>query len=176
MSEQHHHDHTGTALKPQRKVSDFMPLIVSIAAVLVATYITFLYTTNPTVMDGMRFFMGYFFLVFGVFKVVRLKGFVDAYSTYDLVAMRSRAYGYIYPFIELALAALFLSGLYLFWANIVTLIIMFIGAAGVYRKLRQKEEIPCACLGVVFKIPMTYVTLFEDLLMAAMAAMMLFIL
>ena len=31
----------------------------------------------------------------------------------------------------------------------------------------------CACLGVVFKIPMTYVTLTEDLLMGTMAFVML---
>ena len=171
----HEHTHSPeTATTPKQKFSDFIPLIVIVAVVLLATFITFQYTTNPTLMDGMRFFMGYFFLIFGAFKVVRLKGFADAYGTYDLIAMRSRAYGYVYPFIELGLAALFLSGLYLFWANVVTLVIMLVGATGVYIKLRQKEEIPCACLGVVFKIPMTYVTLFEDLLMAAMAAVMLF--
>jgi hypothetical protein len=31
----------------------------------------------------------------------------------------------------------------------------------------------CACLGTVFKLPMTYVTVVEDLLMVAMAAVML---
>lgn len=47
--------------------------------------------------------------------------------------------------------------------------VMLIGAYGVYRKLRAHEEIPCACLGTVFKVPMTWVTLGEDLLMAGMA-------
>ncbi|MDP3725587.1 MAG: hypothetical protein Q8R36_00140 [bacterium] len=50
------------------------------------------------------------------------------------------------------------------------------GALGVFLKLRDGEVVPCACLGVVFKIPMTWVTFIEDLLMAVMAAFMLFVL
>jgi hypothetical protein len=50
---------------------------------------------------------------------------------------------------------------------------MLISALGVANELRKKQTIMCACLGTVFKIPMTYVTLFEDLLMASMALYML---
>ncbi|MBV8830941.1 MAG: hypothetical protein JO108_17100 [Acidobacteriaceae bacterium] len=32
-------------------------------------------------------------------------GVCDAYTTYDIAAMRLRLYGYIYPFIELGLGA-----------------------------------------------------------------------
>jgi uncharacterized membrane protein YphA (DoxX/SURF4 family) len=159
----------------KKSFSDFVPLILIFSVVLVATYISFQYIESNSAVDAMRLFMGYFFLIFGAFKVAKLRGFVDAYSTYDLLAMRSRVYGYLYPFIELGLAALFLSGMFLTIANIITLALMSSGALGVYLKLRQREEIPCACLGVVFKIPMTYVTLFEDLLMATMAALMLFV-
>ena len=51
---------------------------------------------------------------------------------------------------------------------------MVIGAVGVAGELRKKNQIPCACLGVVFKIPMTTVTFIEDVLMAVMAILMLF--
>ena len=50
---------------------------------------------------------------------------------------------------------------------------MAISSIGVAIELSKKKEIMCACLGVVFKLPMTYVTLLEDLLMAAMALIML---
>ncbi len=52
-------------------------------------------------------------------------------------------------------------------------VVMLVGAYGVYLKLKEHEEIPCACLGTVFKVPMTWVTLGEDLLMAGMALMSL---
>ena len=57
----------------------------------------------------------------------------------------------------------------------ITLVLMAVGAAGVARALAQKRQIPCACLGVVFKIPMTWVTLVEDLVMAVMAGVMIVI-
>jgi hypothetical protein len=50
---------------------------------------------------------------------------------------------------------------------------MLISAAGVARELLKKNRIPCACLGMVFVLPMTTVTLLEDLLMAVMATAML---
>ena len=124
-------------------------------------------------MPGMRNFMGSFFLVFGLLKVIRLKAFAMAYKKYDLLAMRSGLYAQVYPFLELALAAAFLLNFQVLVASWVTLVVMLIGALGVYLKLRKKEEIPCACLGTVFKVPMTWVTLVEDLLMAGMALYMI---
>jgi len=57
--------------------------------------------------------------------------------------------------------------------SVLVIPVMLIGALGVYQKLRAGEEVPCACLGTVFTIPMTWVTLGEDLLMASMALVLL---
>ena len=50
---------------------------------------------------------------------------------------------------------------------------MLIGAVGVLRALLRKDTIRCACLGTALNLPMTTVTLVEDLVMAAMAGAML---
>ncbi len=92
---------------------------------------------------------------------------------YDVVAMRSKSYALAYPFIELTLGAFFITNFKPLLTNWVTLILMLVSALGVYFKLRRKEKIMCACLGTVFKVPMTWVTLFEDLLMAVMALIMI---
>lgn len=156
--------------------NDFLPLITVFGAVVIATGLTILFQDTFVPFDAMRYFMGFFFLFFGGLKAIKWKEFVEAYKAYDVLAMRSSIYAHSYPAIELMLAALFLSGEYLVFANIFTLVIMLIGAWGVYLKLRKKEEIPCACMGAVFKIPMTHATLFEDILMAVMAAGMLILL
>jgi hypothetical protein len=57
--------------------------------------------------------------------------------------------------------------------NSITLIVMVVGAIGVVRSLTQRQQIRCACLGTVFNLPMSVVTLTEDALMAGMAAVML---
>ena len=119
--------------------------------------------------------MGSFFLIFGTFKIINLEGFVEAYSMYDVIAKKSKFYAYMYPFLEITLGILYVMGFYSRILNIVTLFLMVISAIGVFNELQKKRAIPCACLGVLFKIPMTYVTLLEDILMAVMAFIMIFI-
>lgn len=124
-------------------------------------------------MRAMTHFMAGFFLVFSFFKLLNLTAFADAYAGYDLVAARWRGYGFAYPFIELALGAAYLLHLHPMAVNAVTLVVMLVGTAGVARALLARRKIRCACLGAVFNLPMSTVTLVEDLLMAGMAAAML---
>jgi hypothetical protein len=48
-----------------------------------------------------------------------------------------------------------------------------VSAVGVLKALLDRRAIRCACLGTALNLPMTKVTLVEDLGMAAMAAGML---
>jgi hypothetical protein len=150
-------------------VSDFYPLVGILAVVAVLTAISAI-TFNQ---DLMLAFMGWFFLVFGTLKTIRIKSFVEAYRMYDIVAKKSKAYAYTYPFLELGFGLAYLFAWQVEAVSAVVVVIMLIGAYGVYLKLKEHEEIPCACLGTVFKVPMTWVTLGEDLLMAGMALMIL---
>lgn len=120
-------------------------------------------------------FMGGFFLVFSFFKLLDIRGFADSYQMYDVVAKRFRSYGYLYPFIELALGIAYLTNFQPAITNTVTLVMMSISAVGVINSLLANRTIRCACLGTVFNLPMSTVTLVEDSLMAGMAGFMLFI-
>ncbi len=124
-------------------------------------------------MRAMARFMGGFFLTFAFFKLLDLKGFALSYSSYDLVASRWLGYGYIYPFIELALGMAYVAGFQPTIANAITIGVMTASTLGVVKSLLQRRKIQCACLGTVFNLPMSYVTLTEDLLMVAMAGAML---
>ena len=158
----------------QRSIKDFLPLIVMFGIIGLFVGVRQIMLGELDILYVMADFMAGFFLIFGIFKILNWKGFVDAYSTYDLLAKRSRVYGYLYPLIELSLGFSYLFRLYPTITSIITLVIMVIGAVGVAGELRKKNQIPCACLGVVFKIPMTTVTFIEDVLMAVMAILMLF--
>jgi copper chaperone CopZ len=124
-------------------------------------------------MRAMANFMGGFFLAFSFFKFLNLRGFVDAYQTYDVLARPVRAYGYVYPFIELGLGIAYLIRFAPVATNLVTLVVMLLSILGVTQALLQQRQIQCACLGTVFNLPMTKVTFLEDALMAGMAAVML---
>jgi hypothetical protein len=126
--------------------------------------------------EWMNDFMAGFFLVFSFFKLLNLSAFAQAYRGYDLIAAKSRAYAYAYPFIELALGLAYLVRWNPMVTNTITLVVMLVSTAGVLIALRKRQLIECACLGTVFKLPMSKVTLIEDLSMAAMAAVMLYVL
>lgn len=124
-------------------------------------------------MHWMSHFMAGFFLVFSFFKLMNPKGFAEGYRMYDVVAKHWGAYGFIYPFIELSLGIAFLTGIEPVITNWVTLIVMSVSTIGVVKNLMKKSPFQCACLGTVIKLPLSKVTLFEDLLMVAMSIVML---
>jgi len=159
------------AQRTSNVIYDLLPLFYIVAGIAIATYVKGLMTSSYWMHD----FMGFFFLVFGGLKAYNLVGFARTFRTYDVLAATIPGYAYIYPFIELGLAICYLIPYGLLYANIVTLAIMSIGAIGVFQALWRGTAMECACLGMVFVVPMTYVTLFEDLLMALMAAYMLYV-
>ncbi|WP_375446656.1 heavy-metal-associated domain-containing protein [uncultured Fibrella sp.] len=124
-------------------------------------------------MRAMGTFMSGFFLVFSFFKLLDIKGFASSYRMYDIVAKAIPGYGFVYPFIELALGAAYLTGFHPVLTNWATLVVMSISLIGVVQSVLDKRKIRCACLGSVFNLPMTTVTIVEDSLMIGMAAVML---
>ena len=124
-------------------------------------------------METMRFFMAGFFLVFSFFKLLDINAFADAYSRYDLLAMRWRGWGLIYPFVELGLGMAYLANVNPQATHLVTILVMGFSAVGVIQAVANKTQIQCACLGTVFKLPMSTVTIVEDVGMVLMAAAML---
>ena len=124
-------------------------------------------------MHFMNHFMAGFFLVFSFFKFLNLKGFAESYAMYDILAMKVPAYGYAYPFIELALGLAYLVNFEPQATNIATIVVMGFSSIGVIMSVLNKKKIRCACLGAVFNLPMSTVTIIEDLLMVGMAVAML---
>ena len=90
-----------------------------------------------------------------------------------MVAKQVPAWGYVYPFVEVALGFGFLFGLDMYVLSWIALVLSLVGAVGVIQANLSKQTIECACLGTVFKLPMSVVTVIENLGMAAMAAWML---
>ena len=129
---------------------------------------------NVTAEETMRYFMAGFFLVFSFFKLLDVRAFADVYQGYDLLAKRWRGWALLYPFVELGLGAAYLANFSPVATYWVTVGVMGFSAIGVVQAVLAKRTVQCACLGTVFKLPMTTVTIVEDLGMVAMAVWMLF--
>lgn len=124
-------------------------------------------------MRWMNHFMAGFFLVFSFFKLLNLRGFAESYSMYDIVAKKWNGWGYVYAFTELALGIAFLTGFKPILTNSVTFAVMSVSIIGVLQSVLNKRKIKCACLGDVFNLPMSTITIIEDALMIGMSGIML---
>lgn len=151
---------------------DYIPLLVIIGIIALTTAVLTLkdiQTGTYALEKTISYFMIGFFLTFAGFKLIDVKGFAQGYSTYDLLAQRVYAYGYVYPFVELFF------GLAMIWAPasrsllIAEIVVMAFSGLGVAIKLAKKEKFQCACLGTFLKVPLTKVTLVEDFGMALLA-------
>jgi copper chaperone CopZ len=154
-------------------LSSYKPLILVFAYILLVTLAIEINSGAFQLHRFMPNFMAGFFLVFSFFKLLDLAGFANSYAMYDVLAKRLPIYGYIYPFIELALGAAYLLAYRPMLINAITLIVMTFSSIGVILAVLNKQKIKCACLGTGFNLPMTTVTIIEDVLMAAMALWML---
>jgi copper chaperone CopZ len=150
------------------KVTDLLgtyyPLFLVLGLVAIASF---------AAADWMMAFMGGFYLVFGAFKLLDIPAFATAYARYDVIARTFKPWGYVYPVIETALGLAFLFQFQPVASTWVALVLSLLGAIGVVQATLSKQTIQCACLGTVFQLPMSVITVIENLGMAAMAAWML---
>lgn len=166
-------DETLPAPMPPADATTYRPLIIILIYLLAVTTAVLVAAGRWDTMLAMRVFMGGFFVAFSFFKMLDLRGFADAYRSYDLVAKAWPRFGLIYPFIELGLGLAYLAHFQPVAIHVVTAVVMAVSLIGVLRAVLSKQAIRCACLGTVFKLPMSTVTIIEDGLMLAMAVAML---
>ncbi|MGB0431461.1 MAG: heavy-metal-associated domain-containing protein [Bacteroidia bacterium] len=158
---------------PAKTLKTYKPLILIIAFILLVSTLSQYPFSHFSGFLWMRHFMAGFFLVFAFFKLLNFNGFAKSYKMYDIVAAKWNSWGYVYPFIELGLGLLYLINYAPFYTNIATAVILGISTVGVVKSNLEKRKIKCACLGDVFNLPMSTVTIVEDVTMVAMALIML---
>lgn len=162
-------EHTETAPTTWK---DWWPLVITFA-VIAALTVSFAVPSDDRLYTASMYGMGFFFVFFALFKLIDLRAFAAGYAEYDLISRRLFSWGYIYPFIELALGILYLNSVDQTWLHSTTIVLSGIICTGVFKKLLRKERVKCLCLGTVLKIPLTTVSLFEYLLMGVMAGALL---
>jgi len=166
-------EHNEAAMQASTWFETYKPILLIFLYIFGVTILIQLQNDSFNWMQAMRHFMAGFFLVFSFFKMMNLKGFADSYAMYDVIAKKIPAWGYVYAFIELALGITYLINFYPMLTYAVTFIVMSVSIVGVLQSVLNKRKIQCACLGDVFNLPMSTVTIIEDALMIIMSAVML---
>jgi len=158
--------------KPASWLATYKPVLLIGVYLLAATLLPYV-KKDFTMESWMPNFMAGFFLTFSFFKLLDLKGFAQSYSTYDIIAKRWSSWGFVYAFIELGLGIAYLLHIKPLLVNGVSFVIMSVSIIGVLQSVFNKRKIKCACLGVVFNLPMSTVTIIEDALMILMSGMLI---
>lgn len=159
--------------EPKGFFATYKPLLLIVAFIAGFSILAQTSLESFSGMLWMRYFMAGFFIVFSFFKLLNLQGFADSYSMYDIVAEKWKGWGFIYPFVELALGIAYLTNWNPNITNWTTVVVLGVSSIGVIKSNLNKRKIKCACLGDVFNLPMSTVTIVEDVTMVAMAAFML---
>lgn len=155
------------ALVCYRNIQTFYPLLL-ITSYLVVSTCLYGFSHHYTASQYSHLFMGLFFLVFSFFKLLNINGFVKTFTQYDPIASHINTYGYVYPLLELLLGITYLYQYQVLAADVVTVIVFTINLGGVLHSLYLGKQLQCACMGSVLKVPLTKITIVEDLFMVLM--------
>ena len=151
----------------------YKPILLIFFYISIVTILIQLKNENFNLMEAMQHFMAGFFLVFSFFKLLNLKGFAESYVMYDVIARKIPVWAYLYAFVELILGLAFLTGFNPLITNSITFLVMSVSIIGVLQSVLNKKKIQCACLGAIFNLPMSTVTIIEDALMIIMSGLMI---
>jgi copper chaperone CopZ len=165
--------HDENAEQTKSWVETYKPILLIFTYITAVTLLAQVGNARFDIMQAMRHFMAGFFLVFSFFKLLNLQAFAESYAMYDVVARRLPVWGYIYAFTELGLGLAYVLNFQPVITAVVTLVVMSVSIIGVLQSVLNKRKIQCACLGAVFNLPMSTVTIIEDALMIAMSVGML---
>ena len=123
---------------------------------------------------GVEWFAAFSMCLLAVQKLRDVESFSTMFLNYDVLAQRRPAYGYLYPFGELAAGVLMIAGGWL--ALIGSPVALFIGAVGAYSVVKavyvERRELKCACVGGGSNVPLGALSLTENLVMVAMGLWM----
>ena len=155
--------------------SRFYPLIVTFLFVLTGGLIT-----QYPIPDSFEYhifmnnLMGILLLTFSYLKILNPTGFQTAFAKYDMLAFYVPIYGYVYPLIEFTLGVFYCLHLFSLVINSLTIFFLVLNLSQVARALFLKKNLECACMGSLgFKLPLSYITISEDIIMIVMAGVMI---
>lgn len=113
-------------------------------------------------------------ILLGMQKLRDVEGFTTMFLNYDLLARKWVPYAYVYPFVETG-AGILMTGMILTWLSApAALVVASIGAVSVFKAVYiDKRALKCACVGGNSNVPLGFVSLVENLMMIAMAVVML---
>lgn len=156
-------------------IKTYSPVILTLVLVIaLGLYTAFIRTPFGDVRLFVQDTLGFFFVIFGFFKCLDLRGFAGHFSQYDIIARAIPAYAFVYPFIELGLGIAYLMDMSVAVTAVLTLVILGIREIGIIQTVMQKRDIPCGCMGTTALFPINYATVAANIVTLGAAVYLIF--
>ena len=104
-------------------------------------------------------------ILFGILKLYDIHKFSNIFQKYDLISKILPIYSYIYPFLEIFLGLNLILKKNLIMTKIITKNIMLISIVSILISLYNGENLRSGCIGTFFNVPLSYISISENLLM-----------
>ena len=131
----------------------------------IINYLYIYYNDDQEESSLMNNFMGTILILFGSLKLINLKKFSIIFKKYNIISQNLVLYSYLYPFIEIILGVLLLLKYNLNYVYKIVLILMIISLISVSLSIYKGDKLRCGCLGSLFHLPLSYVTISENIIM-----------
>ena len=169
---QHSHTHTHAPKTLGDRVKPYTRLILTLSVVIVFG-IVLSFVTGFSWLTLMDYWMGGYFLAFGIMQVLSLKKSAAMLRGYDPLAKIFTPYSFAYPLIQIGLGIGYFFMVWPIAISGIASVILLINTIGVDSVIRKKEVVRCGCLGEAMNVPVSRITLTENLVMLGMAIFML---
>jgi hypothetical protein len=113
--------------------------------------------------------LGVFLCLLGAAKLLDYESFTEYFPAYDLYAKRDSRYACVYPFKEIGLGLLYLTGFVPFAVHIGAIGLMGLGAAGILQAVGHGFEGRCVNYGSLQRADLSLASLYPHSLVIALA-------
>lgn len=148
----------------KENIVTFLPVFyVYIFSLLLSLNLVFFFNLNTR--SFYLYFLGFFSLTFGILKIINYKTYIESVLEYDFVAQRFKPYAYLFPIFEIIFGLLFIIHKEILYVEYFCILLFTLNIIVIANALEKKRDYSCACMGGLFNLPLSYVSLLESLTM-----------
>jgi glutaredoxin len=153
----------------------YTPVVALFAvAALMAVAGVYAAARDVLIAQTLQWFIAFSMCLLALMKLRDVDSFARMFLNYDLLAQRWVRYARLYPYLELIAGVLMIAGVWRWLSIPLALTIGGIGAISVVKAVYiDKRELKCACVGGDSNVPLGFISLTENLMMAGMAIWMM---
>lgn len=159
----HHRSHIMTAVRIYR------PLLIVL--LFIVLYVALRSSVRPSTSaeNIVNDVMAGFFLATGVLQLIFRRSSKKALLSYDPLAQRFPVYATLYAPLLLVFGVFLHTNSLMLPVNVLTVVLFSFQTYGMIRLLRRGDTATCACVGGAFAIPLSWVSVGENVAMIALS-------